>query len=391
MNLKSVCFLPITLAAFGLVACGDDSSSSSAEKIDDETSEALGPMEMLSTPEQESTVKTLKDVADGKLYTIDYHADYMLDDVIESGASHSSVEMIKFVYANLLKLPTSNAAKAKIDAGCSAFCVRTPDKDVICGRNFDYRFVSSANVLVKNNPMDKSEFKSLSIAAMPFLDAEKYVAGSLSDGKTDISPVIASPYLGMDGMNEKGVFISVLSLDGGKGGAAQHDKSKKPITPSAGIRLVLDRATSVEDAVEFFESHNFFADGDSSAKSYHFIIGDATGHTVLLEYIQPEGETEWEMKLLDGQNFATNMYMSEGWDTLGVGADRLEKIRKKLKETKNVLTEKEAMDLLKAVSQDLDPEEVTSNTQWSAVYNLTKKTVTICVDKDFTKKYEFKL
>ena len=389
MNFKIFGILGISFAVFSFVACGDDSSSSNS--ADDGVSEALGPMEMLTTPEQEATVKTLKDVADGKLYAIDYRSDYLLDDVLESDAAHSSLEMIKFVYTHLLVLPASKAAKAKIDAGCSAFCVKTPDGDVICGRNFDYRFVSSANVLVQNTPVNKNEFKSFSIAAMPFLDAEKYVAGSLSDGKTDISPVIAAPYLGMDGMNDKGVFISVLSLDGGKGGAAQYEKGKNAISPSAGIRLVLDRAESVEDAVEFFKAHNFYADGDSSAKSYHFIIGDATGHTVLMEYIQPEGKKEWVMNVLDGQNFATNMYMSEGWEKFGVGADRLEKIREKLAEKKNVLTEEEAMDLLQAVSQKLDPKEVTSNTQWSAVYNLTKKTVTICVDKDFTQKYDFAL
>lgn len=389
MNFRIFGILGLSITAFSLVACGDDSSSSNS--ADDGVSEALGPMEMLTTPEQEATAKTLKDIAKGKLYSIEYNSDYLLDDAIETGASHSSLELVKFVYSRLLKLPTSQAAKAKIDAGCSAFCVKTPDGDVICGRNFDYRFVSSANVLVQNTPISKGEFKSLSIAAMPFLDAEKFVAGSLSDGKMDISPVIAVPYLGMDGMNDKGVFISVLSLDGGKGGAAQHEEGKKPITPSVGIRFVLDRAESVEDALDIFKSHNFFADGDSSAKSYHFIIGDATGHTVLLEYIQPDGKKEWVMNVMDGQNFATNMYMSEGWETFGVGADRLEKIRKKLDEMKNVLTEEEAMDLLQAVSQELDPKEVTSNTQWSAVYNLTKKTVTICVDKDFTQKYDFAL
>ena len=168
-------------------------------------------------------------------------------------------------------------------------------------------------------------------------------------------------------------------------------EGKSPITPSVGIRLVLDQAETVEDAIDIFESHNFFADGDSSAKSYHFIVGDATGHTALIEYIRPNDEGEWEMNVLDGQDYATNMYMSEGWETFGVGGDRLEKIRKKLDEKKRVLTEEEAMKLLQSVSQELDPKEVTSNTQWSAVYNLTKKTVTICVDKDFSKQYSFEL
>ena len=49
------------------------------------------------------------------------------------------------------------------------------------------------------------------------------------------------------------------------------------------------------------------------------------------------------------------------------------------------------MRLLPVMIAQPDPKEVSSNIQWSAVYNLTKKTVTICVDKVFTKKYDFEL
>lgn len=43
--------------------------------------------------------------------------------------------------------------------------------------------------------------------------------------------------------------------------------------------------------------------------------------TALIEYIRPNDEGEWEMNVLDGQDYATNMYMSEGWETFGVDKD----------------------------------------------------------------------
>lgn len=115
----------------------------------------------------------------------------------------------------------------------------------------------------------KGVHESICISALPFLDKDTYVAGALSDGKTDLSiPVTASIYCCLDGMNDAGLFIGVLSLRG-TGGAVQHDPGKSDIVPTLAIRLVLDRCTSVEQAVEVFRSHNFFADGENSDSNYH--------------------------------------------------------------------------------------------------------------------------
>lgn len=53
------------------------------------------------------------------------------------------------------------------------------------------------------------------------------------------------------------------------------------------------------------------------------------------------------------------------------------------------MTEEECMDLLQAVRQLPNPQQLTNDTQWSAVYNLTEKAVTICMDKDYTRQYHF--
>lgn len=370
------------LALLILAACGDNES-----KPDYPLSS--NPAALLKTAEQKATVATLRNVCDGKLYKVDYHADYMLQKALNEGAGCSTQTLVGFIFDNLLNDP-SQPSEAKIDAGCSAFCVRSPKGDVLCGRNFDYRYPSSANVLIDNKPVQKGDYRSLSIASMPFLDVKKYGAGSLSDGKTDISVVAAVPYLCMDGMNDKGLFICVLSLKGG-GGAFQDSPEKTDINSSVGIRKVLDRCSTVDEAIAAFAEHNFCAEGKTNSDAnFHFLVADATGKTRIIEYIRPDGKDDWQMNLLD-EDHVTNFYLSEGWNHIGVGRDRYEKIHNKLNEKNRILTEDECMELLDAVHSDLNPEELTSNTQWSVVYNLTKKTATVCIDKDYSRKFHFAL
>lgn len=54
------------------------------------------------------------------------------------------------------------------------------------------------------------------------------------------------------------------------------------------------------------------------------------------------------------------------------------------------LKKDEAMALLKAVSQP-PTEELTSQTQWSSLYNLTEKTLRLTILREYGKEYNFKV
>lgn len=57
------------------------------------------------------------------------------------------------------------------------------------------------NILVHN--VANGVHESINISALPFIDKDTYVAGTLSDGKTDLSvPVTTSIYCCLDGMND---------------------------------------------------------------------------------------------------------------------------------------------------------------------------------------------
>ena len=49
------------------------------------------------------------------------------------------------------------------------------------------------------------------------------------------------------------------------------------------------------------------------------------------------------------------------------------------------------MNLLNFVSQAENPADATSHTQWLVVYNLSKKTATVCVNRDYKKQYRFNI
>ena len=362
-----------------------------------ETETAANPANFLRNDAQKAMVSTLKDLADGHIYSVEYSADYCINEIMESGGASSSVQLLGKVIPRLTTVPLSKSVSG-LDFGCSAFCVKSPEGDVLVGRNFDYRFVSSSNVLVHN--VTKGVRESICISALPFLDKDVYVAGALSGGKTDLSiPVTASIYCCLDGMNDAGLFIGVLSLRG-TGGAVQHDTQKSDIVPTLAIRLALDRCSRIDEAVEIFRTHNFFADGENSDSNYHFLIADASGKSVVVEYYRP-GEVpplsdpaakDWSMNLLDTDH-VTNFYLSDGWQNVGGGKERYDKLHNTLESKNRVMTEEECMSLLDAVHTDLQSEggDITSNTQWSVVYNLTKKTATICVDKDYERKLPYRL
>lgn len=354
------------------------------------------PAAFLKNDAQKEMLASLKDIKDGKLYKMEYTADYMLDELMAIGGAKSNEVLSGLVIKGLLDIPAAAPASG-MEYGCSAFCVKSPEGDVLCGRNFDYAFTSAANVAVHNLACDAHE--SMCISAMPYLDVKKFVAGSLSDGTTDISvPAVGSIYCCLDGMNDAGLFIGVLSLRGG--GAVQHDPEKADIMASLAIRLSLDKCSTVDEAVEIFKSYNFFADGEKSPYNYHFLIADASGKSVVVEYYRPDEEVpvedasakDWTINVIDADH-VTNFYLTEPWYNYGVGQARYDTLHSTLEEKGRVMTEDECMDLLNAVHTDLNAEggAITSNTQWSVVYNLTKKTATVCVDKDYENKLHFNL
>ena len=63
---------------------------------------------------------------------------------------------------------------------------------------------------------------------------------------------MALPYLMMDGINEDGFAISVLKLDGKP--TLQQDPGKKKIFTTVAMRMLLDRASTVDQAISMLKA-----------------------------------------------------------------------------------------------------------------------------------------
>lgn len=313
------------------------------------------------------TLGTLERVGESSLFTMEYIGDYGFDDFLETGAS-TDPELISFITGKLLKgLPMEFDLP---DLGCSTFAVKTPEGDALFGRNFDMYY--SPALFVKTAP--DNGYKSISMVNLAYIGfgEEKLPTGLLNSFFT-----LAAPYVPLDGVNEKGVAVGVLLIDTEP---TNQQTDKVDITTTTAIRMILDKAASVDEALDLLRRYDMHASANSC---YHFQIADATGRAVVVEYIGDE------MNVIDSPR-ATNFLLTPGdWD-FGAGQDRFETLERTMTEKGGVFTEEEAMDLLESVSQ-APKEGKKSTTQWSCVYNQSKGTVDIAVGMDYDNLYSYRI
>lgn len=323
------------------------------------------------------TLSSLKKVDDYPLYTMTYAGDYGFDEFLEVGAS-SDAELIDFIVQRLLKgLPLEFSVP---DLGCSTFNAHTPDGDAIFGRNFDLDF--SPAVMVKTTP--DNGYASISMVNLGFLGYNKE---NLPDSFISSITALAAPYAPLDGVNEKGLSIGVLLIEDEP---THQDNGKIDINTTTAIRLVLDKAATVEEALELLQQYDMHSSANSC---YHYQIADASGKSVIAEYVKNEfhvveATTNWQA--------CTNFLQTPGeFYNLGKGQDRYEILSKGLSAAKGIVTEEAAMDLLEAASADGSiPREdgsPSSTTQWSVIYNNAKGTAKVSMGMDYDRIYEFSI
>ena len=215
------------------------------------------------------TLSTLKEKGVG-VYTMTYDGDYGFDAFLEIGAS-SDADIEAFVTKRLLKgLPIELNVS---DAGCTAFVSRNEEGDIIYARNFD--FLYAPFLQVHTNP--DNDYASVSTVNLSFAG---YGEGNLPSSGISFQNflTLAAPFLPFDGMNEKGVCIALLAvpevwmID---------DPDKITLNTTTAIRLVLDKAATIDEAVELLRKYNIYFSGDVTC---HFLIADATGKSVIVEY-----------------------------------------------------------------------------------------------------------
>ena len=205
------------------------------------------------------------------------------------------------------------------------------------------------------------------------------------------------PYAALDGINEDGFAIGVLALTEAQ--TCQNNNNPR-INTTVAIRMLLDRASTVKEAVEMLRHYDMDMQGNGKS-NYHFFMADATGDFAIVEYVyEKKGDKNPSvMEVFTGNDTlrcVTNFYVSptmvgttDGWGS-NHGKARYETLRNTLRAKNYSLREDDAMDLLKAVSQP-PTEELTSQTQWSSLYNLTERTLRLSILREYGKEFNFKV
>lgn len=322
---------------------------------------------------QVDTLQTVTKLEDN-FYMMDYIYDYDIDKLMTTDIN-TNLSLVLYGLANSFDFTKGFA--------CTTFNSVTSQGDYLMGRNYDY--MDSGMLLLWTHP--KNAYASISSVSLYFLG---YKDEFQPDNELLSALMMLAPYIPVDGMNEKGLCISVLETE--KDPTFQMT-SKPNLTTTTIIRACLDKAATVDEAIRIFQSYDM-RDLLFDGCNYHYQIADAKGNTCVIEYVDNEMVILYPEKNKSNKvNFmaATNFYLTEGVDDpLGIGQDRWETAMKSLKNTKGVASETQAMKILQKCSvRDEDMNGYICSTLWSNVFNMTDKTVNVCFNGNYCKIYRF--
>ena len=325
---------------------------------------------------------------DGAVYQINFSGDYSFDEFLSQGGASNDAELISFVTRSITKgiipmhIKTSSIA-------CSAFTADTQSGDRVFGRNYDFSATNTAIVYTDPGEGRHASYSTIDLSFLG-LDADKDVE---TIGQKFLT--LAAPYVPLDGINDAGVACGIfMSYQGeGKGTPTDTQTDRPDITSTTLLRLILDYADSVEDAVALAQQYDLH---DSASSCFHYMVADSTGRSAILEWVCTDADhdadgAQRQLNVLwndtdalsdsaDWQvvtNFIKTPGYYDGTAAERKGLDRYEHLAAALRETDGIVADKDAaMDLLASVGRRTwNNDDSNSNTVHSVVYDLTDKSV----------------
>lgn len=314
---------------------------------------------------------------DDHLWSMEYKGDYGFDGFLEQGGAKSDAEMgdyiASFLSHGFWKPDTSTAGG---NYGCSTVTVTSPDGAALFGRNFDWE--ECDKMLVHTIP--QNGYESIATCNLDFLGfGEDWKPdGSMGDKFMALASVYAIP----DGMNEKGLCVADLMASHEEG--IDQNTDKPDITIVSGLRLLLDKAANVEEALELLSQYDMHF---SLGRAQHFSLSDAAGRSVAVEW------KDGEMVVTDTP-VVTNFYLYGDDGTSGSAQSyvRFNTLTRRRDAAKGVMTAEEVRTSLAAVAQSNFPgENGGEKTCWSCVYDQRELTATFYDTEDWAQPYALSL
>ncbi len=228
-----------------------------------ETGEGVMDMELSDIIPEE----TITELEDG-LSAVRHEGDYGFDEFLSRGGASTDGEVVRFMAENLLG--NQDLGFSGDIFGCSTITVQDADGKFLFGRNFDWNTCDAMVVL----SYPENAYASISTANMDFI---RQGAGSAAGImlKAEEVRTVAALYAPLDGMNEKGLAVSVNMIQ--DSATIDQNTDKPDITTTTAIRLLLDKAGTVEEVLELLGRYDMHA---SMGMMVHLAIAVAFGSSV---------------------------------------------------------------------------------------------------------------
>lgn len=293
---------------------------------------------------------------------VGYDGDDWFDDFLNRGGASNDSDVIGFL-TEQMQLGEASPVFQTGGFGCSTLAVRNPEEEVLFGRNFDWQNCEA--LVVRLSPSDGKEssphgrsaerYASISTVNMDFIRSG--YGSEFSQLPDEIRTMIAL-YAPLDGMNENGLAVSVNMIQDSD--LINQDTGKPDLTTTTAIRLLLNKAGSVEEALMLLGQYDMHS---SMGMMVHFALADKTGRSVVVEYMNDE-------MVVTDTPVVTNFYLAEG-EKQGIGTaqshTRYEILMERLSKDKT-MDMNQVRDALDSVSKDNFGEF--ESTEWSIVFNL---------------------
>ena len=347
-----------------------------------------------SKTEKQGAILQLDD--DGYLYYMDYEKDYYGREVMDA--------MRKIGY---------------IDPGCSVFFTHNTEGEPITCRNYDYphrvskedKTLTGLNIILHCKPEGK--YESIAVADAVWCGEHDPLLQRGGPDQEGFDPDMLDilPYECMDGINEKGLYVSIQRVDIKEG----DQPSRFPAGASMLLRYMLDDCANVDEAVRKTETGILLPE---DWQDCHFMVSDTSGRSVVIESrnsvvktIPSDICTNFYLGSDDMEDYYRNGVIREeavkmtdesmtpdynygyghGYHRFVTILGQLERYRDIAKEEYyTMMPESTALVILQSVAQNpYTNASGISMTQYSAIYNNEKKTVEVWSFQDYSKSFVF--
>lgn len=302
------------------------------------------------------------------LYYMEYDGDYGFDEFLLYGGAKNQGDVASYI-VNFLSggFVEFEGEEVAFNFGCSTLTTKQTDGSYVMGRNFDYTGDNPRAMIIHTKP--ENGYESYSTTWLDFLGfGNDFVPENMKDKYMSLATV----YVPLDGINEKG--LCVADLINGDSELTSQNTDKVDLTTTTAIRLLLDKAANVDEAIKLLQQYDMHSD---IGRSHHLSISDSTGSSVVVEYINGE-------MIVTDTPVVTNHYLSEG-KKFGIGNEESHKRYDTLmKKRDDTLSTKDMANAMESVSYE-------NETQWSIVYDIEKLELDFYFQRQFDNPFEFSI